>query len=94
MGPWIFFGLLALAVAGGGKKGAGKVTQGVAKLKAGKAYRIEADVSGAALATNPTAVAQAVQAQLNASGVTDVLVQPSIPIRVSYTVLRSQCPSR
>lgn len=89
---WIFAALAALLFTQGSKGGGSskKVTQGTATLKAGRAYRIELEVGGPALlqaADHPSKVAQGVDNGLRMNGAYDVLVQPTIPLLVSYSIV-------
>ena len=80
--------LFAFVVAGAGKKtGKKKITQGNAVLKAGRPYRIELQVDTPMLQTKPQDVATAFDNYLRMNGAFDVLVQPSIPLFVSYTII-------
>lgn len=85
---WIFAALAALIFSGssGGSRSK-KVTTGTAMLKGGRAYRIELEVSGQALNSKPTEVAQGVDNGLRMNGAYDVLVQPTIPLLVSYSIV-------
>lgn len=64
-----------------------KVTQGTAQLRAGKTYRFELDLDGAALRANPTDVARGLDNGLRMAGAYDVMLQPSLPLRASYSML-------
>lgn len=76
---------------GGGKKAApSKVTTGTAMLKQGKAYRIELEVGGPALQSagrHPSDVAIAIDNGLRMAGAYDVIVQPSMPLWVTYSLV-------
>ena len=92
---WILAAVVAAVFAGAGRGSGGggagkKQTQGTAMLKAGRAYRIELEVSGPALlqaADHPSKVAQGVDNGLRMNGAYDVLVQPTIPLLVSYSIV-------
>ena len=86
---WIFAALAAIlfAQSSGGSRASKKITQGTALLKGGRAYRIELEVSGPALIGNPTGVAQGIDNGLRMAGSYDVLVQPTIPLQVSYSIV-------
>lgn len=64
-----------------------KIESGTAQLRAGKTYRIEIDLDGAALRAKPQEVAQGLDNGLRMGGAYDVLIQPSIPLRASYSML-------
>lgn len=85
LGGWIAAGILAFMFSrsGGGKA---KVSQGTAQLRAGKAYRIEMDVDGDAVRANPSDVARGLDNGLRMAGAYDVMVQPTIPLLVSYSM--------
>ena len=88
---WLFAVLAALVFSGAGRNKDGKrITQGTAQLKAGRSYRIELEVSGAAqtqAADHPSKVAQGVDNGLRMAGAYDVLIQPTIPLQVSYSIV-------
>jgi hypothetical protein len=89
---WLFAALAALVFTqgSGGRGSSKKITQGTAMLKAGRAYRIELEVGGPALlqaADHPSKVAQGVDNGLRMNGAYDVLVQPTIPLLVSYSLV-------
>jgi hypothetical protein len=85
---WLLAALAAFLFAP--KKSGGssaKVTEGTAFLFAGKTYRIELEVNGPALLANPLGVAQGIDNGLRMAGAYDVLVQPSIPLMASYSLV-------
>ena len=87
---WIIAGVFAwmFASSGGSKKAARpKVTTGTAMLIEGKAYRVEIEVSGPAVNANPQLIAYNIQASLLGAGAYNVLVQPRIPLLVTYSIV-------
>lgn len=85
---YLLAALAALIFAGVGKnKGSKKVTSGTAQLKANRAYRIELQYNSPLLQTQPQQVAQGLDNGLRMAGAYDVLVQPTIPLLISYSII-------
>jgi hypothetical protein len=88
MGGWIAAAVVAFLFSRAGAGNGRKVTKGTAQLKAGKAYRFEMTVDGDAVrkAPNPSDVARGLDNGLRMAGAYDVMVQPTIPLLVSYSM--------
>lgn len=89
---WVLAALAAIVFSQGGGNSSSssggtrkKYTTGTAPMKAGLAYRIELEVTGAALQANPVGVAQGIDNGLRMAGAYDVLIQPTFPLLVSYS---------
>lgn len=89
MGAWIAAALAAFIFSQAGNGQKRKQTTGTAQLKTGKAYRFEMTVDGDAVrkAPNPADVARGLDNGLRMAGAYDVLVSPSMPLLVSYSML-------
>lgn len=63
-------------------------TSGSAQLKANKTYRFELSVDGDAVrkSSNPSDLARGLDNYLRMNGAYDVMVQPTMPILVSYSM--------
>lgn len=88
MFQWIAAAVVAYMFAqssGGGRR---KVTQGTAQLRANRTYRFELEVDGDAVrkSPNPVDVARGLDNGLRMAGAYDVLVQPTMPIKASYSM--------
>lgn len=79
--------VLAIAGAGEGSSSKKKIKSGTAKLKANRAYRIELQVSTPLLQSDPQSIVVAMDNGLRMAGAYDVLVEPSIPLRVQYSII-------
>ena len=79
--------VLAIAGAGEGSSSKKKIKSGTAKLKANRAYSIELQVSTPLLQSDPQSIVVAMDNGLRMAGAYDVLVEPSIPLRVQYSII-------
>jgi hypothetical protein len=87
---WVLAAVAAYMFASSANSGSKrKVTQGTAQLRAGRTYRFELSLDGDAVrkSPNPSDVARGLDNGLRMAGAYDVMVQPTIPILASYSML-------